>query len=522
MTTGAMTTMTTMTTRAAMTETPQETTPMPEPSSKQVNAGLDGVRARFSGLRVRILGSYILVLAVATMASLFVLRTVLINRLDERINDSLAQEVAELQSLAKGSDPATGRPFRGDVGAIFDTFFRRNIASPNEAMLAIVDGRVVLQQLSPQGEGPPYDISTNPDLLEIWRGIDKPKSGSAETPAGEIRYLAVPLMRKGIGTEGIFVVALFRDLERQVVDSAVRSAAQVSVITLIIGLIGFYALSGRILNRVEAVRSTAQRITERDPNQRLPVEGNDEIAQLATTFNELLDRIEESFATQRNFINDAGHELRTPITIIRGHLELMGDDPEERRETIELVTDELVRMSRMVEDLLMLTKAERPDFLNLTSVEVRELTDELNTKVRGLAHREWGVDEAGQGIIEADRQRLTQAMMQLSQNAVQHTDDGDRIWIGSRVAGGEARFWVRDTGPGISKEEQQRIFDRFARAKSRARRSDGMGLGLAIVKAIAEGHHGHVRLLSAPDQGSTFTIIIPVDQPYSETEDPRL
>ena len=513
---------TTMTTVVAMTETPQETAPMPESNTKQANGGLQRVRARFSGLRVRILGSYILVLAVATMASLFVLRTVLINRLDERINSSLAQEVAELQSLAKGSDPETGRPFRGDVRAIFDTFFRRNIASPNEAMLAIVGGRVVLQQLSPQGEGPPYDISTNPELLEIWRGTDKPKSGSAETPAGEIRYLAVPLMQRSGGTEGIFVVALFRDLERQVVDSAVRSAAQVSVITLIIGLIGFYALSGRILNRVEAVRSTAQRITESDPNRRLPVEGKDEIAQLATTFNELLDRIEESFATQRNFINDAGHELRTPITIIRGHLELMGDDPEERRETIELVTDELVRMSRMVEDLLMLTKAERPDFLNLTSVEVRELTDELNTKVRGLAHREWGVDETGRGIIEADRQRLTQAMMQLSQNAVQHTDDGDRIWIGSRVAGGEARFWVRDTGPGISKDEQERIFDRFARAKSRARRSDGMGLGLAIVKAIAEGHHGRVRLLSAPDQGSTFTIIIPVDQPYSETEDPKL
>ncbi|MGH2825947.1 MAG: sensor histidine kinase, partial [Actinomycetota bacterium] len=247
----------------------------------------------------------------------------------------------------------------------------------------------------------------------------------------------------------------------------------------------------------------------------------DEIAQLAATFNELLDRIEESFATQRNFIDDAGHELRTPITIIRGHLELMGDDPEERRETIALVTDELVRMSRMVEDLLMLTKAERPDFLNLTSVDVRELTDELNTKVRGLAHREWGVDEMGRGLIEADRQRLTQAMIQLSQNAAQHTDDEDRIWIGSKVANGEARFWVRDTGPGISNEEQERIFDRFARAKSTARRSDGMGLGLAIVKAIAEGHHGRVRLLSAPGQGSTFTIIIPVDQPYSEMEEPQ-
>jgi len=112
--------------------------------------------------------------------------------------------------------------------------------------------------------------------------------------------------------------------------------------------------------------------------------------------------------------------------------------------------------------------------------------------------------------------------MQLAQNAVQHTADGDRVWIGSKVVNGEARFWVRDAGPGISKDEQQRIFNRFARARSQARTSEGMGLGLAIVKAIAEGHNGRVRLLSAPGEGSTFSIIIPVDQPYTDSEDGKL
>jgi signal transduction histidine kinase len=299
----------------------------------------------------------------------------------------------------------------------------------------------------------------------------------------------------------------------------VRSAGQIGVVTLIIGFVLFYALSGRILNRVEAVRWTAQRITDSDMTRRLPVEGNDEISQLAATFNGLLDRLGDAFSTQRNFIDDAGHELRTPITIIRGHLEVMGDDPDERRETVVLVTDELDRMTRMVEDLLMLTRAQRPDFLNLTAVDVNELTSELGTKVQGLASREWGFDGSGAGLIEADRQRLTQAMMQLAQNAVQHTNEGDPIWIGSKVAEGEARFWVRDAGPGISKDEQERIFQRFARARSQQRTSDGMGLGLAIVKAIAEGHNGRVRLLSAEGEGSTFTIILPVDQPRSDPEE---
>ncbi|MGH2703012.1 MAG: ATP-binding protein [Actinomycetota bacterium] len=481
-----------------------------------------GTFTSLTGLRARILGGYVLVLVVATVASLFVLRTVLLNRLDERINSELEQEVAELQRLAiQGDDPRTGEPFEGDVKRIFRTFLSRNIPSANETMLTLVDGQPFLSSIQP--EPVPYLIEEDPQLVARWAAVeDDSDYGSAMTPAGELRFLAVPLRNQAGEAQGVFIVADFRDLEKQEVDSAVGSAAQISVITLIIGLVLFYALSGRILNRVESVRWTAQRITDSDMTRRLPVEGNDEISQLASTFNDLLDRLGEAFSTQRSFIDDAGHELRTPITIIRGHLELMGDDPDERRETVALVTDELDRMTRLVEDLLMLTKAQRPDFLNLTAVDVKELTDELNTKVHGLANREWGLDGSGVGIIESDRQRLTQAVMQLAQNAVQHTNDGDRIWIGSRVTNGEARFWVRDTGPGISKGEQERIFNRFARAKSQSRASDGMGLGLAIVKAIAEGHNGRVRLLSAEGQGSTFTIIIPVDQPYTVPEEPTL
>jgi len=478
-----------------------------------------GIFASLTGLRARILGGYVLVLVVATVASVFVLRTVLLNRLDERINSELEQEVAELQKLAiQGVDPRTSEPFEGDVKRIFSTFLSRNIPSANETMLALVNGEPFRRSIQP--EPIPYLIHKDPELIARWASVEEGSDyGSAMTPAGELRFLAVPLENRAGEAVGVFVVADFRDLEKQEVDSAVRSAAQISVITLIIGLVLFYALSGRILNRVEAVRWTAQRITESDMTRRLPVEGNDEISQLAATFNDLLDRLSDAFSTQRTFIDDAGHELRTPITIIRGHLELMGDDPDERQETVALVTDELDRMTRMVEDLLMLAKAQRPDFLNLTAVDVKELTDELNTKVHGLANREWGLDGSGVGLIEADRQRLTQAMMQLAQNAVQHTNKGDSIWIGSKVDGGEARFWVRDSGPGISKDEQERIFNRFARAKAQPRSSDGMGLGLAIVNAIAEGHNGRVRLLSAEGQGSTFTVILPVDQPYTEPEE---
>ena len=227
----------------------------------------------------------------------------------------------------------------------------------------------------------------------------------------------------------------------------------------------------------------------------------------------MVDRLEGAFASQRAFVEDASHELRTPITIVRGHLELLGDDPQERRETVALVTDELDRMSRFVDDLLLLAKAERSDFLRVDEVELGALTDELLDKAAGLGKRTWALEARGEAVLHADRQRLTQAVMGLAQNAVQHTKDGDAIWIGSGVDGGEASLWVRDSGPGVAREDQDRIFDRFARAAGSRRRSEGAGLGLAIVRAIAEAHGGRATLASQPGAGSTFTVVVPVSGP---------
>lgn len=148
--------------------------------------------------------------------------------------------------------------------------------------------------------------------------------------------------------------------------------------------------------------------------------GTDDVAQLARTFNTMLDRLEVAFLAQREFVDNAGHELRTPITVIRGHLELMGDDPGEREETRALVLDELARMNRMVDDLLVLAKSERPDFLKLEEVNLTELTVEVVAKARGMADRAWRVDATADAVIVADGQRLTQALMQLVSNAVRH------------------------------------------------------------------------------------------------------
>jgi two-component system, OmpR family, sensor kinase len=471
-------------------------------------------RRLLSSLRSRIVGGYVGLMALATLASVGLVYQISIARIDARIENDLRQEVQELRKLARGNDPETGEPFGNRVRRIFDVFLQRNIPAENEVMLTFIDGEPYLRSRRVA----PYRIDRDPDLLAQWADHKTPERGFSDTPAGTFDYLAVPLHTEDERAKGLFVVGVFRDLEEQEVVAPVVAAGAVGIATLLLGSILAWRLAGRVIDPVERVTQTAVAISETDLTRRIEVQGSDEIAHLATTFNAMLDRLEDAFRAQRQFIDDAGHELRTPITVIRGHLELLGDDPRERRETLAIVTDELDRMSRMVNDLLVLAKAQRPDFLQLQTVDVAALTAEIESKAKALAARRWAVESTGKGVIVADRQRLTQAVMQLAENAAHHTEDGDEIAIGSQIADGVARIWVRDSGPGIRVEDQDKIFRRFERADARRTSSEGAGLGLAIARTIAEAHRGTLDLDSRPGAGATFTITVPVDQPRLSEE----
>jgi signal transduction histidine kinase len=195
---------------------------------------------------------------------------------------------------------------------------------------------------------------------------------------------------------------------------------------------------------------------------------------------------------------------------MRGYLELMGSHPDDQQETLAVVMDELDRMSGFVEDLILLAKAERPNFLKIETVDAAAITQEIFDQAQALARRNWQLEAAAKGKITVDRQRIIQAVMHLVHNATQHTETTDAILIGSTICKGNVHFWVQDSGEGIALEEQQRIFDRFARVSNRRRRSEGAGLGLSIVKAITEAHSGQVTLHSQVGVGSTFTIILPI------------
>ena len=499
---------TTTTTKATTTETAERTE-----ATTTTEAAAPGGGFRTLGLRARIVAWFTGVLALTTLASLLVTNVVLDIRVDQRVDAELVQEAGELRRLARGNDPATGEPFDARVRRIFRVYLQRNVPSRNEALLTFVEGEPFLRSRSVV----PYQLDQDPALVARWGTLARPERGEVETPAGRVEYIAVPLLA-GERTAGVFVAAIFRDRADDDMHAAVLAASAVGVVMLALGLLLAWRLADRVVRPVVELTRAARAISERDLTRRIVIQGSDEVAQLAATFNQMVDRLESAFATQRRFIDDAGHELRTPITIIRGHLELLDHDPRPSADTLGIVEDELERMSRIVEDLLLLSKHEQPDFLDLGTVDVGELTDELHGKVTTLAPVGWELESRGRGVIVADRQRLTQAVVQLAQNAVQYGPPDEPIAIGSSVVDGEAAFWVRDAGPGIPAGLGDAIFERFRRGAG-GRRSEGAGLGLAIVKAIAEAHHGRVELDSRPGEGTTFRIVVPVDQPHEHAED---
>ena len=244
------------------------------------------------------------------------------------------------------------------------------------------------------------------------------------------------------------------------------------VIASLLGL----ALAGRVLRPLSTLADTAQTISATDLTRRIPVRGEDEASRIATAFNDMLERIERANATQRRFLDDASHELRSPMTVIRGHVELLEleTDPQERDAMVKIITDEIDRMNRIVEDLLLLARSERPGFLSTEPVDIADLTEDVHRRASVLCGRTWRLDQQAEIVIMADRQRVTQAMMQYAQNVCEHTPPGVSARIGSHVNAGWVHLWVQDDGPGVPAEQAAHVFDRFVKG---AHRPEGSGLG---------------------------------------------
>ncbi|HEX6945923.1 MAG TPA: HAMP domain-containing sensor histidine kinase [Acidimicrobiia bacterium] len=449
-------------------------------------------------------------LAFALVTALLIQRAYLGGAVRNNADEALDQEVEELRQIAAGPNPATGEAFGGDVQAIFETFFARYAPLSGEFVVTFVDGR-------PYKVAPSRPVPT--ELVDRWATLTQPERDAVNTGNGPLRYVAVPMFDETGEAGGVFVAAFYMQERQQPVDDTIRITALVLGSIFVLASVVAWIAAGDVLRPVRLVTDTARSITQSDLSRRIPVESDDEVGRLASTFNEMLDRLEEAFATQRRFVDDAGHELRTPITVIRGQLELLGDDPEERRQTMELVNSELDRMSRMVEDLLILARSETPDFIEARPIDLQDFMDEMTVKASGLAGREVTLERADPGVFTADRQRLTQAVTNLVRNSVEHGGRDVKVSIGGMLDGARVRIWVEDDGPGVPDEVRTHLFERFYRGNNR-RSGTGAGLGLSIVRAIVEGHGGSVDLQSRPGR-TKFEIVLPAapseEEPWPES-----
>lgn len=341
--------------------------------------------------------------------------------------------------------------------------------------------------------------------------------GQNNTP---IRVLLQQVVNKVTGQVYVLQAATPLDVSNQFLSEAALSLAAISVVLIIAAVIGSRVLTGRTLQAVEQITRKARQIeVSQDLSQRIPEGGiNDEVGHLASTFNQMLARLEAAFEAQRRFVADSSHELRTPLTVIKSNLHLLRRtaDPGEQAELITSAEAEASRLNRMVNDLLYMAQMQAGHDLKpvLRPVELDSLLLDIFARARAMAAiKNQKVILAHEDIAATmgDRDQIQHLLLNLVDNATKYTPEGGTITLGLWIDGRRVRIEVSDTGPGITPEGLPFVFDRFYRTQeARQVERNGSGLGLAIVKSIAESHNGDVEVSSAPGQGSVFRVFLPL------------
>jgi two-component system, OmpR family, sensor kinase len=382
-------------------------------------------------------------------------------------------------------------------------------------------------------EGQPV-VTNEPELLDTTRNDrdDRPAERRQETRDARAVLTAAPgfsrLSLPGVGPVRLIVDTavvggrLVRFGVAEPTQPITRAEDTVSHAFLLAGILGMVAaligglfVASRISAPLRRMARVAARVDAGDLTPRMELDGpRDEIRVLAHSFDQMLERLQDAFARQTAFVGNASHELRTPLTIIRGQLEVLEmsheTDPTETRRVHHLVLGEIDHMSRLVDDLLLLTHAEDDGFVRTRAIDVPAFLDDLCAALRPTADRQLDLAPVAPLRIQADPDRLTQALRNLIANAFAHTEPAGHVDLSVQERGDRIRFVVDDDGSGVPPADRERIFDRFARLDTaRGRTTGGAGLGLSIVRAIARAHHGDVRIEDSPSGGARFVLELP-------------
>ena len=452
-------------------------------------------------VRSRILATILTVAALGLMAAggtaYLVGRQAVLTGIDHRLNE----QVAAARLLALGTD-GSATEFDTTREAL-ERIVAQVVPDRHSSSLGILAGRPAFVP----GVAAAFDVPTDPAfvdrvLSEVADG--SVRLGTATTDLGDLRYIAAPVAIDA--QRGVFLIAV--DVRAELADfgTAMSAFAVVAVgVLAIIGLIG-WVVAGRLLAPLRDLRLAAEDITATDRGARIPVIGNDDVSALTATVNDMLDRLDAALTSQRRLLDDVRHELKTPITIVRGHLELLdARDSDDVESTRVIAIDELDRMSTLIDEIEVLAES-RLMVTRRSLVQASELSAEVFAKARGIRGHQWRSAITTSAMVSVDRHKIVQAWLQLVDNAAKYSPPGSTIVIGSGDFEGAVEFWVQDSGPGIPPGAELTIFDRHARGPETT--ASGSGLGLSIVRSIVTAHAGRVAVAST-GSGTRIGFVIP-------------
>lgn len=447
-------------------------------------------------LRARLTLWYAVIMSVALLFYGFAVYWVLIISLVDQVDETLGRTAEDIRQT-----------FRRDVQGVSFSPLALDLTASIYAQVWDADGGLVARNVPLLEE--PFDPARLQGTTSTYSTV---RLGSVP-----LRVHTYPL----VTPEG----ELLGHLQLAASLQTVEAARQLVLTVLMVGgvmAVGFAALVGwstaaAALRPLDAVTETALQITRADDlSRRIPLRGppRDEVGRLTAAFNETLERLEQVFETQRRFMADVSHELRTPLTVIRGNMDLIRKTQKADAESLEAVVSEVDRMTRLVQDILVLSQAESgklPLARDVVELDTLLLEGFQQAKLLSQGRQEIRLGQEDQARVVGDRDRLKQVILNLVANAVEHTPPAGVVTLGLACVDEWARLTVSDTGRGIPKEELPHIFERFYRVdRSRSRASGGAGLGLSIAYWITRMHGGRIEVASEEGRGTTFSVWLPL------------
>jgi heavy metal sensor kinase len=464
----------------------------------------------FATIRARLTLWYSALLAVTLLGFSVALYALLARALEARVDQSLAGLV-DVAEVSLTHDAAEGQSTEDAASStVAELSNRQQALAIYDAALAPLAVRLV-------------DAGISPQLPAEARILDRrPRFYTVTAPKDDDDAVRVAVRRVEIApARRTYVVMASQSLEtvQDELASVRRIIAWSIPIAIALAALGGWLLAQRALSPIVAMADRARRIGASDLHRRLPVaNAADELGRLALTFNELLDRLARAFDQQRQFMADASHELRTPLMAIRSAadvtLQRPTREPEEYRTALALVGEQGQRLSRLVDDMFTLARADAGHApLQRRTFYIDELVAEVaraGTQIGSARQVNVTVEATAESPFAGDEELLRRMLMNLVDNAVRHSPDGEAVRVSLGCTSDSCRITIADNGPGIADADRDRIFDRFYRADKARDASGGAGLGLAISRWIAEAHGGTLTLDPSRGRGATFTVVLPV------------